>query len=89
MSSSIYNVRAARRQKFSLTYTPAQHRNLQPTVQNNALQHSSARLNECLETIKQEFDAVLHDSSVLKSQRDDYEGKRAHLSQRTNHTHEL
>ncbi|KZV94355.1 WD40 repeat-like protein [Exidia glandulosa HHB12029] len=51
------------------------HRNLQPTVQNNALQHSTARLNECLETIKQEFDAVLHDSSVLKSQRDDYEGK--------------
>ena len=56
-------------------------------MQNNSLlQHSSARLNECLETIKQEFDTVLHDSNLLKNQREDYEGKRARSPCHPSHT---
>ncbi|KAH7104193.1 WD40-repeat-containing domain protein [Auriculariales sp. MPI-PUGE-AT-0066] len=48
------------------------HRNLPPTVPAGAGQ-SAERLQQCLDTIKAEFDAVMHENSAVKSQRDDYE----------------
>lgn len=59
---------------FSLT----QHRSLQPTgppTQGAVPQHSHTRLVEALDSIRQEFDLLASDMTIVRSQRDDYEGK--------------
>ncbi|KAI0724965.1 WD40-repeat-containing domain protein [Fomitopsis betulina] len=62
MSSSIYN-----------------HKHLQPTgapTQGpSGPQHSHVKLNECFDTIRQEFDAVAHELVHLRGQRDDLDNK--------------
>ncbi|KAI0066995.1 WD40 repeat-like protein [Artomyces pyxidatus] len=54
------------------------HRSLQPTgppAQGPSQQQSQARLNECFETIRQEFDVLSQDIVLLRNQRDDFENK--------------
>ncbi|KAG2073122.1 WD40 repeat-like protein [Suillus decipiens] len=60
MSSTIYN-----------------HRSLQPTVPpaQGPNQHSHVRLNEAVDTIRQEFDVISSDLGILRNQRDEYESK--------------
>ncbi|KAG1877108.1 WD40-repeat-containing domain protein [Suillus tomentosus] len=60
MSSTIYN-----------------HRSLQPTVPpaQGPNQHSHVRLNEAVDTIRQEFDVITSDLGILRNQRDEYESK--------------
>ncbi|GBE83764.1 hypothetical protein SCP_0508200 [Sparassis crispa] len=62
MSSSIYN-----------------HKHLQPTGAStqgpSQQQHTQARLNECFDTIRAEFDVVAQELGVLRGQRDDLDNK--------------
>ncbi|KAH7886978.1 WD40-repeat-containing domain protein [Phlebopus sp. FC_14] len=60
MSSTIYN-----------------HRSLQPTgpPAQGPSSHTHARLNEGFESIRQEFDVLTTDLSLLRNQRDEYESK--------------
>ena len=61
-----------------MTHPPQQHRPLQPTgppTQGSAQQQSHARLNESFEAIRQEFDAVVSDVTLLRNQRDELEAK--------------
>ncbi|KAH7912373.1 WD40-repeat-containing domain protein [Hygrophoropsis aurantiaca] len=60
MSSTIYN-----------------HRSLQPSgpPAQGPSQHSHARLNEAFDSIRQEFDVLTSDLSLLRNQRDEYESK--------------
>ena len=55
-----------------------QHRSLQPSAAAAqppvSLQHSSARLADSLESIRQEFDALTQDAQLARSQRDELEG---------------
>ncbi|OBZ67388.1 hypothetical protein A0H81_12529 [Grifola frondosa] len=61
MSSSIYN-----------------HKHLQPTgaaTQGPSLQQHHARLNDCFDTIRQEFDVVAQELNLIRGQRDEFENK--------------
>ncbi|KAF8492125.1 WD40-repeat-containing domain protein [Gautieria morchelliformis] len=41
----------------------------------HAVHHPSARLDECLDTVRREFELVSQDMNLLRGQRDDYDGK--------------
>ncbi|PCH39459.1 WD40 repeat-like protein [Wolfiporia cocos MD-104 SS10] len=62
MASSIYN-----------------HKHLQPTGAGtqgpSQAQHSHARLNDCFDTIRQEFDLLAQELTILRGQRDDLDNK--------------
>ncbi|THH15316.1 hypothetical protein EW146_g5150, partial [Bondarzewia mesenterica] len=55
------------------------HRSLQPTGPPSqgpsSQQQPQTRLNDCFDTIRQEFDVLSQDLNVLRSQRDDFENK--------------
>lgn len=81
MSATIYNV------DFLLLFTCGtgshaahQHRSLQAAgstsqPQQPSHQHSLARLNDSLEIIRQEYDALTQDITAFKAQKDDFEVK--------------
>ncbi len=62
-----------------ISLTPSiQHRSLQPTVppsQGPSQQPSHARLSECLDTIRSEFDVLSQDIVHLRTQRDEFDTK--------------
>ncbi|KAF8518386.1 WD40-repeat-containing domain protein [Hysterangium stoloniferum] len=87
MSSGIYN-----------------HRTLQPTaptaavavsvpVANVNIAQPTSRLDECLETVRREFELVAQDINLLRNQRDEYDGKIANqvneLNQIRGHIYQL
>ena len=78
--STLLSVPRRRRRRRSHPSHLSQHRTLQPTAQpsqGSSQQQSQARLNECFETIRQEFDGLSQEFNLLRGQRDDFESKGA------------
>jgi hypothetical protein len=58
-----------------------QHRTLQPQgTQQQQPAHSTARLADSLESIRQEFEALSQDANLARSQRDDLENNSSFFS---------
>lgn len=76
--SSIYNVSSSFLPHEVHFLTESQHRTLQPSGPSSVSagpQHSITRLNDSFDAIRNEFEVMVNEVGVARSQRDDFESK--------------